>query len=770
MKAVIMCGGVGSRMRPITEVIPKPLLNIGGRAIVDILIEKLIEARADEIYLTLGYKAEQIIEFVSEKSYSVPVYFIVEEEPLGTAGSVKNAIGATFEDVLVISGDNIFSYDLQKAYEEHCNSQASVSIICDRREDPREYGTVCVNEDNFVVRFVEKPSWALTETDVINTGIYFLSGTVLNMIPSGKMYDFAHDLFPRLLQKHSDMKCILCEGEWGDLGDASAFFESNINALDGKYGAICNRASFVAENRMMTNGTLIYAPCVIEGNVLIDENCTIGPYAIISNDCHIRSGSEIRNAIVEKNCKIGINATLNGCYVGPSCEIGSYVRIQEQAILAGYSRILNYAVVEPSAKLSAGFIVNNSESVITTISENTVKTVSLTAAGTEGKAYETFYPCQAMLIGMAVASQDCIKRIGVADDASVLSGIFKSAVVAGLQSCGKTVYDFGSIFRSQRALFSQYCDLDFFICVTADESNVKLSFSARDCIPVTRKTERNIEACYRFNHFTYADVSNLQQVFLMEPLAAVYKSILSHMIPESNQKFPIAIECDNRMIYELMISVLKNNKYANSYGGLLFIIDKYGEKFYAVENEHAYSYDRILTICAYDAFKKQRDVLIHEEASGLIDDLAEKKNCKVYRLYEGQKEFDEAVYDLAEGNLWSFDGIFCIARLLEIMKKYNKTLSELSDEIPEQYVRHLCFDYTVQPMRFRQNLLHDGALRSKKRSGYFEWEDERGVIRVRPDSDGRRVRVLIETDSMEISRELAADAEMKIRNCSIDNL
>ena len=128
------------------------------------------------------------------------------------------------------------------------------------------------------------------------------------------------------------------------------------------------------------------------------------------------------------------------------------------------------------------------------------------------------------------------------------------------------------------------------------------------------------------------------------------------------------------------------------------------------------------------------------------------------------------VYSLAESNLWAFDGIFCIAKLLEIMKKNNKTLAALSNEIPEHYVKHLSFDYSVQPMRFRQNMINDGAIRSIKRNGYLEWEDERGVIRVKPDSNGRRVRVLIETESMEISRELAAEAEMKIQNCSIDNL
>ncbi len=770
MKAVVMCGGVGSRMRPITEVIPKPMLSICGRPIIDILIEKLIDAQADEIYLTLGYKAEQIIAYVQSNNYTVPIHFVVEEHPLGTAGSVKNAVHNTGDDVLVISGDNIFSYDLRKAYEEHQRTDATVSIICDRRDDPREYGTVCVNEEHEIVRFVEKPSWAQAESDMINTGIYFLKGSVLNMIPTDRMYDFAHDLFVQLLKKNSVFKCITANGNWGDLGDAKAYMESNYKALNGEYGKIRKDGSLITENTMLPNGSMVFAPCVIAGDVQIGDNCTIGPCSVLSAGCKIESACKISYTVMDEDCSVASNVELNGCYIGRSCVIGAYSRVLSDAVIAGYSHLHNFVKIASGVKLSAGSTVEDSKVITSSNAEDIPRQFTVTASGTYGKAFETIMPQQAMLLGMAVASDRNNSRIGVACDGSHLSQLYKNAIRTGIQSCGKTVYDFGTVFRAQRALFTQYCDLDFFICVTSDEADLQVAFSAKNCIPLTGKAERSIDSAYRFRNFSYAEISALSDVFYMEPLSAIYKSILSHMLPISEMQIPIAVECDNKIIYELMTSVLKSNRYINGYGGLLFIIDRHGEKFYAVENEHAYSYDRILCICAYDAFKKSKDVVINEEAPSLIDDLAVKMNCKSYRLYEGQNDFDDAVYGLAESNLWSFDGVFCIVKLLDIIKRTKMTLAQLSDELPEQYVRHFYFDYTVSPMKFRRNLIHDGAQRSETRSGYFEWEDERGVIRVKPDSDGKRVRVLIEADSMEISRELSADAELKIRNCSIDNL
>lgn len=770
MIAVVMCGGMGTRMRPITDVIPKPMLTVGGREVLDILIEKLTNAGVDTIYLTLGYMGDTIREYVENKQYNANVIPVFEDFPLGTAGGVLNAVGETMEDILVLSGDNIFSFDLKQAYFAHLESEAMVSLIGVRVEDPRNYGTVQIMQDGTITEFIEKPSWAQVESDIINTGIYFLKGECLSLVSKGCAFDFANDLFPLLMQKEYKLNCILADGIWGDLGDINSYFDANKDVLNGIYGDILNDGNLITHNKILDNGTTLIAPCVIGNRVTIGDNCRIGPHAVVGSDCRIGNDCEIAESILADDAELLNGIVACGAYIGNNCIIGRHVRLEKGCVLAGNVSVRSFAVIGENSKISAGCEIKENEIILRNVVSNTFKSSEVTAEGLQGKPMSELTIQQALNLGCAVASCKNILRVGVADDGNIVSVLFKNAIALGLQSCSATVYDFGEIVRCQKSFLSQYCKLDFFICVTLQNEALQISFSAENGAPVSRKTEREIQAACRYLQFNNSNNCDIKESFLMNPLVAVYKAILMHKLPQNFNNERVAVECDNRLVYEMMHDIIRSKGYRCDYGGLLFMIDKNGEKFYVVENERAYSYDRILTICCNYELEKGFDVSINESAPGLIEFLSKEKGRKAIRLYESDFESNKEDIRRLVAFPWIYDGLMCIVKLIEIMNKTKKSLQQLSDELPDYFVKAMTFVYKDEPKKFREKLLNNGAVRSEVRKGYYEWEDERGTIRLKPDSVCRNIKVLIESESIEFSRELAAEAEAKLKNCAIDKL
>ncbi len=768
MIAVIMCGGMGTRMRPITKLIPKPLLRVGGRAVLDILICKLADAGVEHVYLTLGYKAEMIVDFVEKMNYPLQITLVNEDTPLGTAGGLKNAVGDTMEDVIVLSGDNIFSFDLKKIYCCHVNSGADVSIVGTYREDPRDYGTLEIDTDGRILSFVEKPSWAQAESNIINTGIYILRGTVVSVIPRGIMYDFAKDLFPRLMMDEFDLRCVFGIGEWGDLGDMASYLQANHDVLRGTFGELLNEVHAIKEDKILENGTIIKAPCYIGKNTSFGENCKIGPYCTIGNDCNIGANAIIENTIISDGCDIDRHFYCYGAFVGEHCRIAACVTVEENAVLAGYDAIGCYISVSGDCKMDPGCRIDDDSQALNGNIKKRSTHPSLTAAGIKSEDLSDFLLTDAFSVGAAIACCKNIKRIGISCSEGYISDLYKRIILIGMQASGATVYDFDVSLRCQRVFYSDYCNLDFYVYVEQTENGISLLFCGKSGCPVCRETERNLIANFRYNPMPSLKNIQAMDVFFMNPLSSLYNSLFIHQIPNAVNDCKIAVACDDRMIYELFCKALREKGYNYNYGGLLFIIDKYGEKFYVVENEHAYSYDRILSICCKNAFEKGKNVAVGETAPGILEQLADEYNCKLFRLYEAEQEItDEEMTALSE-NPWVFDGLFCIAQLLHILQNTNKSIRQLSDALPECFIKNFSVPYEGQPKAFRQNLCNSGAFRSQNRSGYYEWEDERGTIWVKSDAACKNIRVLIEADSIELSRELSADAAEKIKNCAID--
>lgn len=234
MKAVILSGGEGTRLREIAGDCPKPMMPLLGKPLLERTVALLRESGFTELCLTLHYRPESIRAFLGDGTrFGVQVEYRTEDTPLGTAGAVRNCrdfIGN--ENVLVMSGDSACDYDLGALFRAHTGG---VTIALAVHAEPLPYGLVITDKTGRVTGFVEKPSWERVVTDHVSTGIYVLSPEVLDRVPEGQPFDFAKDLFPLLLREGVPLRGQIMDGYWCDIGTPRAYYQCNLDALDGLF-------------------------------------------------------------------------------------------------------------------------------------------------------------------------------------------------------------------------------------------------------------------------------------------------------------------------------------------------------------------------------------------------------------------------------------------------------------------------------------------------------------------------------------------------------
>ncbi len=236
MKVIVMAGGEGRRLRPVSGTLPKPLVPLLGRPLLEHILLLLKEQGFRDICLTLRYEAEQIERYFGDGStLGLQLQYRREQEALGTAGSVKNCMDFVGdEDFLVISGDTVCDFDLRPLIRRHRQEKAAASLALFRSEEPLRFGLVLSDERQQVRCFVEKPDWGRVISDLINTGIYVLSPRAMAYVPENKPYDFGKELFPLLLEKGELLLGIPLEGYWCDAGTPLSYYRCCVDALEGR--------------------------------------------------------------------------------------------------------------------------------------------------------------------------------------------------------------------------------------------------------------------------------------------------------------------------------------------------------------------------------------------------------------------------------------------------------------------------------------------------------------------------------------------------------
>ena len=251
MKAVVMAGGEGTRLRPLTSNQPKPMVPIVGKPCMEHILELLREHGMTDVIVTVAFLPQAIRSYFGEgDTLGMSIGYSVEESPLGTAGSVRLAAKQLDETFLVISGDALCDVDLSALVAFHRERGAAVTIGLKSVDNPLEFGIVVTDDEGRIERFLEKPSWGQVFSDTINTGIYVLEPEVLKHVPTDRPYDFSKELFPYLLEMGRPLYGYVMDGYWQDVGDLDQYRQANFDALEQKV-----RLTFPASASAATSGS-----------------------------------------------------------------------------------------------------------------------------------------------------------------------------------------------------------------------------------------------------------------------------------------------------------------------------------------------------------------------------------------------------------------------------------------------------------------------------------------------------------------------------------
>ncbi len=458
MKAVVMAGGEGSRLRPLTIGRPKPMVPIANAPVMEHILGLLRRHGITEVVVTLQYLAKVIQDYFGDGSdFGLRIHYTVEETPLGTAGSVKNAEHLLDEPFLVISGDALTDFDLTEIVRYHQQVGAMATLTLYRVPNPLEYGVVIIDRNGRVVRFLEKPSWGEVFSDTVNTGIYVLDPAIFRYVRANAMVDWSNDVFPQLLAKGEPMFGYVAGGYWCDVGNLSEYMRANADLLHGLVklempghelpGRIWVAGSEKEGNAEVDPAARLYGPIFLGKGVEIRGNAVIHGPTVIGDYTVVEERVTIDRSIVWPNCYIGEGSDLHGAIVGRQCSLKAGTVVFEGAVIGDNCTIGEGAIIRPNVKLWPNKDVDAGATVSSSVIWGSQARRSIfTRAGVSGLANLEMVPEFAARLGAAYGSI-FPKGASVTTNRDLSRGarMIKRAVISGLVSAGINCLDIGEV-------------------------------------------------------------------------------------------------------------------------------------------------------------------------------------------------------------------------------------------------------------------------------------------------------------------------------------
>ena len=341
-QAVILAGGEGTRLRPLTHRIPKPLVPVLNRPFLEYTLAHLRRHGVTEVVLALHHLADKIrAHFGDGAGFGVRIAYSREPMPLGTAGAVKHAQGLLGERFFVFNGDVYMDLDLAAMAAAHGRSGALASIALTTVEDPSRYGVVETTRTGSVRRFLEKPTPGMTKSRTINAGCYILEREALDSVPPGQPSMFERDLFPSLLAQGLPIHGYRAQGYWVDMGTPQGYLELHHTLLRTRVPDPPPPGAHQGSGIWLGQGSRIHPTARLQGPLVIGANCTIGPGvllkgpAVLGDGCTVGEGAIIRGSVIWDHVEIGVGADLRRCLVGGHSAIGAGISLPAGRVLAG---------------------------------------------------------------------------------------------------------------------------------------------------------------------------------------------------------------------------------------------------------------------------------------------------------------------------------------------------------------------------------------------------------------------------------------------------
>lgn len=505
MKAVVMAGGEGSRLRPLTLGRPKPMVPIVHQPVMDHIIDLLRKHNITDIIVTLQYRAEDIQDhFGDGRNFGVKIRYSVEEVPLGTAGSVKMAEALLDEPFIVISGDALTDFDLSAIIKFHNERKAMATLTLTRVPNPLEYGLVIVAEDGRVVQFQEKPSWGEVFSDTVNTGIYVIDPKIFDYMEKNTSYDWSQNIFPQMLENGDPIYGYVASGYWSDVGSLHDYMRSNADMLERKInlempGRHIGANIWVEDDVEIAPDAQLYGPIYLGLGVKIKGGAIIRGPSVIRDYTIVDNRATIDRSIVWRNSYIGERAELRGCIVLRQCSIKARAMIFEGAVLGDNTRVGESAVIAPNVKIWPSKEIERGATVNSSIIWGSQgRRVLFGRYGVTGLVNVDITPEFAAKLGAAYGA--ILTKGGtvtVNREPHHTPRMIKRAILSGLPSAGVTVSDLGNLpiplarfntRTSENVLGGIHVRLSPY-----DNRTIDIKFFDKRGLDIDKNTERKIE-------------------------------------------------------------------------------------------------------------------------------------------------------------------------------------------------------------------------------------------------------------------------------------
>jgi mannose-1-phosphate guanylyltransferase / phosphomannomutase len=744
MRAVLMAGGSGTRLRPLTCDLPKPMVPILNRPIAEHIINLLKKHQITEVIATLHYLPDVLRDYFQDGSdFGVQMTYAVEEDqPLGTAGCVKNIAELLDETFLVISGDSITDFDLTAAIKFHKQKQSKATLILTRVPNPIEFGVVITDEEGKIKRFLEKPSTSEIFSDTVNTGTYILEPEVLDYLPDHTESDFSKDLFPLLLAKDEPMYGYIAQGYWCDVGHLDAYREAQYDALDQKvklefpYKEV-SPGVWVGQNTSIDQTANIETPAVIGDNCRIGARVQIEAGTVIGDNVTVGADANLKRPIVWNGAFIGEEAHLSACVISRGSRVDRRAHVLEAAVVGSLSTVGEEAQIStgvrvwPSKKIESGAILN-----INLIWGNTAQRNLFGQRGVQGLANIDITPEFAVRLGSAYGST--LKpgsKVTVSRDQRNISRMVTRSLIAGLMSVGVDIQnlDATAIPIARTVIPTMSVVGGIHIRVHPDRPDyILIEFMDAKGINISKAQEKKIEGAYfkedmrralihevgdvaypsqvidryctAFEKLLHvATLTNSRAKVVIDYVYSVSGAVLPQMLDKfgadavvlnaSLNKHAVTTADREALLTQLghVVEALKANfgVQVSANGEQLTLVDESG---FAIRGEMltALMVDMILTS------NPRGTVVVPVHASSAVEQVARRHDGRVIRTKANPTALMEACQRNSNVVLGGsgetgfifphlhpgFDSMFCIAKIIEMLTIQERSLATVRSELP----------------------------------------------------------------------------------------
>lgn len=750
MRAVLMAGGSGTRLRPLTCELPKPMVPLLNRPIAEHILNLLRRHQLTEVIFTLHYLPDVVREYFGEgHEFGVDITYAVEEDyPLGTAGCVKNIASLLTETFFVVSGDSVTDFDLTAALDFHRQHQALATLILTPVPNPKEFGVVITDEQGRISRFLEKPSPGEIFSDTVNTGIYILEPEVLDYLPSGIERDFSKDLFPVLLQSQIPLYGYVAQGYWCDVGSLETYQQVQYDALQEQVqlepvGRELYPQIWVGHNSIIHPRAILRPPLLIGHNCRVQGDVCLESGTVLGDNVIIGSRSHLNQAIVWGGSVIGEESVLDSCIIGRRVRVDRHAIVQEGAVIGSRTRIGEESAIGrgvriwPGKQIEAGARVNQS-----LIWGSTGQRNLFGYQGVAGLANVDITPEFAVRLAAAYASTlEPGTSVLISRDQRRVSRMIANALIAGLMSVGINVLGLEAIALpiSRFAVQSLSVCGGIHVRLHPDrDEQLLIEFFDHKGINLNQAKQRQIETAYFREDMRRVSFTDVGRITYPSQIVETYaqgfgkwlntqalqqhecKIVLDYayavsgaVLPELLNKFGSDVVVLNATVHQTppntterqgllrelgqVVQAIQANLgvQVSANGERLTLVDDRGQ---TIAGEELTALMADLVLSAYPG----GTVVIPVHISSAIEVIARKHGGNVMRTRANPTDLMEACQKQAGALLGGsaetgfifpqlhpgYDAMFSIAKLMEMLALRQQPLSEIRQNLPQVFHTH----------------------------------------------------------------------------------